>query len=88
MRISKEEALEKMQNNKGRFFTVEFTTKKDNTVRRMNCQYLSGQKVSKLGLVKVKECSKMKKTPDNCIRNFYIGNLIELKINGEECKIK
>jgi len=86
-KISRQDAYDLIVNNKGRFFTGVFT-KKDGTTRVMNGQYVSGQTPSKLGYVKIKDASLMKKDPTNCIRNMNLQTLEQLKIAGNQYIIK
>lgn len=81
-RISRLKALELMQNSKGHFFTVEFIKKKDNTLRKLNGQYVKDQKLSNLGYVLVKESSKLKAKDKEPIRNVNLQTLQTLKIGG------
>ena len=81
-KISRKKALELMENNGGRFFTVVFV-KKDGSKRTMSCQYLKDQTDSKLGYVKVKEASAMKRGDANCIKQVNIQTLMELRITGK-----
>lgn len=84
--ISKKAALELMLNNKGYFFTAEYT-KKNGDFRVMNCQCITPQDTS-LGYVKVKEASLMRTDPKNCIRQINMQTLKALKIGGKVYKIK
>lgn len=84
-KISKTKALELMSNCGGRFFTAEFVNKEDE-VRVMNCQYIQGQD-HKLGYVKVREASKMRSTPKDCIRQINLQTIKSLKIAGVAYKI-
>jgi len=83
--ISKSKAYELMTNNKGRFFTVEFTKKKGQE-RVMNCQALKEQ-TSNLGYLKVKEASLMRKG-ENAVRNVNMQTISGLKIAGRKYKVK
>lgn len=97
-RISCRKALALMQNNHGHFFTAEFVKQEDGELRTMNCQYLSGQDIDPLGLVKVKEAAKLKaynklvkegKTPKkDYIRSFNVQSLKTLSIAGQTYKIR
>lgn len=82
--MSRTSALEAMQNSKGRFFTVVFTTRGGAT-RTMNCQYLKDQGNSRLGYVKVREVCKIK--TDECIRNVNLQTLSEYRSAGNTYKI-
>lgn len=84
--ISRTQALLLMQDNKGHFFTAEFR-KQDNSVRKLNGQYVPGQKVNGLGYVLVKEASKMK-SGVNPIRNVNMQTLSALKIGGIQYQVK
>lgn len=96
--ISKAKALDLIQNSKGHFFKAVFIKKKDGKERTLNGQYVKGQTVSPLGLVRVKESSlmkKLKKTGDintipskSVIRSFNINNLKTLGIAGQNYKIR
>jgi ribosomal protein S17 len=95
--ITRSKALDLVQNSKGHFFKVIFTKTKDGSERTMNCQYVKGQTVSPLGVVKVKETSlqkKLKQTGDintipskSVIRSFNINNLKVLGIGGKLYKV-
>lgn len=95
--ITRTKALELVQNSKGHFFKVVFTKVEDGSERTMNCQYVKGQTVSPLGVVKVKETSlqkKLKQTGDintipskSVIRSFNINNLKVLGIGGKLYKV-
>jgi len=85
--ISKSKALSMMQNNKGRFFSVQFTKKSDKTLRTMNCQYLSGQTIN-LGIVKVKEAALLIAKDPNPVRSFDIHTVKRVSIAGNVYKIK
>ena len=78
--ITRTKALEKMKNNKGHFFTVEFI-KEDGSLRKLNGQYIKDQTQSPLGYVLVKEASKLK-AGVNPIRNVNLQTLKSLKIGG------
>lgn len=80
MTISRTKALKLIEESRGHFFTVVFTTK-NGTERQMNAQYLKDQK-STLGYIKVRETGKLKTSPDNCIRNVNIQTLKKLSIDG------
>lgn len=85
--ISKTKALDLIKNSKGHFFTATFT-KKDNTQRTINCQYLKDQTASDLGYVKVKEAAKLKANPKDSTRQINIQTLTTLKIGGNLYKIR
>ena len=85
-RISRSKAMDLMLGNKGYFFTAEFV-KKDGEVRVMNCQCLKDQD-PKLGYVKVKEASLMRKDPKKAVRNINIQTLKSLKIGGVAYSVK
>lgn len=87
LRITRKKALDLMKANKGHFFTAVFT-KKDGTLRSINCQYLKDQTNSDLGYVKVKEAIKMKLDPNDCTRQINLQTLTSLKIAGQTYKVK
>lgn len=97
-RVSTRKALDLIRNSKGHFFTVEFIKQDDNKLRTMNCQYLSGQDIDPLGVIKVKEASKLKaynklvklgQTPKkDYIRSFNVSTLKSLSIGGQNLKIR
>jgi hypothetical protein len=84
--ISKSKAFDLIMGNKGYFFTAEFV-KKDGEVRVMNCQALKDQD-PKLGYIKVKEASLMRKDPKKAIRQLNMQTLKSLKIAGGAYKVK
>ena len=86
-KITAQKAVEMMKNNKGRFFTVIFT-KKDNTTRTLNGQWVKDQKPNANGYVLVKDAAKMKKTPNDCIRNVNLQTLHAISINGNTYRVK
>ena len=87
-KISKTAALELIRNSKGRFFTVTFT-KSNGQKRTINCQYMSGQKETGLGIVKVKETKLLKsERVDEWVKSFKIDRLEEVKINKTHYQIK
>ena len=79
--IGRTQALELIKNNKGKFFTAVYITKKDK-LRTINCQYLKDQGVSELGYVKVVENVKLK-NKEQGIRNLNLQTLQLLKIGGK-----
>lgn len=85
-KISRTKALDLLKNSKGHFFTAVFV-KKDNTDRTINAQYIKDQTPSVLGLVKVRETSKLKAN-ENPIRQININTLKSLSIGGEIYKIR
>lgn len=85
-KLSRTQALQLMQDNKGRFFTVTFS-KKDGTARTLNGQYVAGQNPDPLGYVKVKEAGKMK-SGENPIRNVNLQTLQAIKIGGKFYSVK
>lgn len=82
--ITRNKALNLMQNNKGHFFTALFV-KKDGTDRKINCQY---QSVTAAGYIQVTDMALRKKDPNNCIRNINLKTLKEIKIAGTFYKVK
>ena len=70
----------------GRFFTVEFNKKTTGSPRKMNSQVIKGEAFDK-NLVRVKEASKAKHNPQDCIRQFDVNTLTSIKIKGETFKI-
>lgn len=86
VRLTKTKARELMQNSKGRFVTVEFL-KKDNTLRKLNGQYMKDQKNSSSNYILLKEASKLKAKDKEPIRNVNLDTLRYLKINGVEYNI-
>lgn len=85
--LSRTKAKELMQNSKGHFFTVEFI-KKDNTLRKLNGQYMKDQKNSSSNYILLKEASKLKAKDKEPIRNVNLNTLRYLKINGIEYNIR
>jgi hypothetical protein len=85
--ISATKAVELMKNNKGRFFTVTFT-KKDQSQRTLNGQWVKDQKTNAKGYVLVKDAAKMKKTPTDCIRNVNLQTLHSISINGSTYRVQ
>ena len=79
--VSKSKALWMMENNKGRFFSVQFVKKGDKSLRTMNCQYLPGQKVT-MGIVKVKEACLVRSKDPNPIRSFDLNTVKKVSIAG------
>lgn len=81
--ISRTAAIDMIRNSKGHFFTVTFT-KKDGSLRTMNCQYSKDvpQRQSHLGYVTVMEVSE--KAP----KNVNTQTLSALKIGGKNYSIK
>lgn len=67
-------ALALMKESKGKFFTVVFDTKKESD-RVLNGQYLSTQKPSELGYVKMRE------KKNSQIRHVNMQTLKEVRIN-------
>lgn len=86
-RISRVKARDLMKNNKGRFFTVTFIKKEDNTERTMNCQYLSNQAPNN-SFIKVKDQALHKVNPTNCIRSFDLNTLKKLSIGGKKYNVR
>lgn len=86
-KISKSKALAMMQNNKGHFFSVQFTKKGDGTLRTMNCQYLPGQTVN-LGVVKVKEACLVRSKDANPVRSFDMSTLKKVSIGGQVYSVR
>ena len=84
--ISRVKAMEMMENNKGRFFSAEFISKKNKT-RVINCQYLPNQGESKLGYVKVREASKMRIKASNNIRQVNMQTIKYLRLGGTTYKV-
>lgn len=80
---NRNKALDMIRGNKGHFFTVIFTKLTDGTVRTMNCQYLSDSG----GYVKVRESNKLK-NGTNPIRQFDIETVKQLRIAGQDLKIR
>jgi len=70
----------------GRFFTVEFNKKTTGSPRKMNCQVIKGEAFDK-NLIRVKEASKAKHNPQDCIRQFDVNTLTSLKIKGQTYKV-
>jgi len=85
-KLSKADARKLMENNKGHFFSAEFTTKK-NKARVINCQYLPNQENDGLGYVKVREASKMRTKASSSVRNINMQTLKYLKIGGTTYKV-
>lgn len=82
-KISKTTALDLIKNTKGRFFTAVFT-KKDGTLRTINCQYRKGQPTSEFGYVQVSESGLLKKSPTTAIRQINMQTLRGLTIAGNK----
>lgn len=78
---SRSNAILLMQESKGHFFSVLFTTKSGND-REMTCQYYKGQAPSQLGYVKVVDVKEQQ------IKNVNIQTLKRLKINNTIYTIK
>lgn len=85
-KISKTKALDLMMNNKGHFFTAEFT-KKNGDLRVMNCQVTDKDQDTKLGYVTVKEAALMRTDPKNAHRKINLQTLKALKIGGVAYKV-
>jgi hypothetical protein len=86
--ITVNDAVSLMRNSKGKFFTVSFVKRSDNSYRTMNCRLgvkrnLSGKKNKRrnVGLITVYELGKKD------YRNVNVSGLRELKINGKDYKI-
>jgi hypothetical protein len=84
--ISRIKAASVMEEAGGKFFTVVFV-KKDTTERTMNCQYLKNQGYPKLGYIKVKEMSKIRKG-ESAIRNINMQTLISITMGKTTYIIK
>ena len=84
--ISRIKAASVMEEAGGKFFTVVFI-KKDATERTMNCQYLKNQGYPKLGYIKVKEMSKIRKG-ESAIRNINMQTLISITMGKTTYIIK
>lgn len=82
-KISKTTALDLIKNTKGRFFTAVFT-KKDGSLRTINCQYRKGQPTSEFGYVQVSESGLLKKSPTTAIRQINMQTLRGLTIAGNK----
>lgn len=80
-KISRTNALDLMQNSRGSFFTA-VVTKKDNSKRSINGQYIKGQKANPLGYVKVREVAK------KAIRHVNLQTIQELRIGGKTFKVR
>lgn len=85
--ISTKDALKLMQESKGRFFTVTFDKKSTGSERILNCQYISGQKITG-NLVKVKEASLLLKKDPNPVRSFDLNTLKKVSISGKVFNVK
>jgi len=85
-RISRSKALNFIKNNKGKIFSCIFV-KKDGSERKITGTYIKSNDEN-LGLIKVKEFSKTKTHPDDCIRYVNVQTLKRLKINGENYRVK
>ena len=86
--ITKHNALDLMKNSKGHFFTAIFR-KKDNTLRKINCQYLKDQEQSELGYVKVNELCKLKsKGGETAVRSINLQTIEILVIGKNVFKVK
>lgn len=97
--ISRTKALEMMKGNKGHFFTATFQKKaaKGKTVgemRTINCQYMTQQKDTPLGYIKVKEGKLLKQVKNSngnendAIRSINLQTLVALKIANKIYKVK
>lgn len=93
---SRTTAKKMFENNKGHFFTAVFT-KKDQSERLINCQYLKDQTGTDLGYIKVKEASLVRaakaaaaigqKEP-TVVRNLNLQTLKAFKIQGQVYKVR
>ena len=87
-RISVTEAVNKMQESKGKFMTVTFTKRGDNALRTMNCRTgvskgVKGVKRARknTGLMTVYDMTKRE------FRNINVSGLRSVKLNGREYKV-
>ena len=83
-RISVKEAVEKMQNSKGKFMTVSFIKRSNNELRTMNCRTgvskgVKGTKKNRKGTGLMTVFDMTKKN----FRNVNVSGIRQLKINGE-----
>ena len=85
--ITRTKAVDMMKNNKGHFFSVQFTKKTDNSLRTMNCQWLPGQTIS-AGLIKVKEAALVRAKDPNPVRSFDIKTVNAISIAGNVYNVK
>lgn len=78
-KISKTKAVQLIEENKGKFFTVTFT-KKDNTLRTINCVRKTGA-TTKLGHLNVYSIQ------DKEYRNIDTRTISELKLDNQQYKV-
>lgn len=88
LEITVQEAVTKIRSSRGKFFTVLFTKRSDNTTRKMNCRTgvrkdLKGEgKPKKLDLITVYDMVKKE------YRNINVSGLREIKIGRKNYKVK
>lgn len=77
-----------VENSKGRFMGLCFT-KKDGSLRTMNCKYLSNQRKNE-AFFKVEDTSKLKyrELGESPIRRVEFERLKSITIAGKECRIR
>jgi len=87
-RISVVDAVNKMQKSSGKFMTVSFTKRGDNTLRVMNCRTgvskgVKGVRLARknTGLMTVYDMTKRE------FRNVNVSGLRSLKLGGLEYKV-
>lgn len=87
LEISVQEAVAKIHSSRGKFFTVLFTKRSDNTMRKMNCRTgvrkdLKGVgRAKKIDLITVYDMVKKE------YRNINVSGLREIKIGGKNYKV-
>lgn len=82
-RISRTKAVEMITKSKGKFFTVTFTKKKDNSTRTINGNFkISNDNPSKLGYLTIYS------PKDKGYRNINSQTLKSLNINGTTYSIR
>jgi hypothetical protein len=80
--LSRKDALTKIQNNRGHYFTATFVKKSDGSVRVLNCQYDKSLNTTPSTQIKVKAGS------GQGIKSINLNTLSELRIAGSVYKVK
>lgn len=85
--INRNEAVRLLSLTKGRFFGVKFT-KKDGSIRVMNCKKVVKKAIKGTGKVHSANIVPVYSNNDRGYRSFDIDRLIELHLNKEVYKIE
>lgn len=85
--VDRNEAIRLLSSTKGRFFGVKFT-KKDGSIRTMNCKKLVKKAIKGTGKSHPDNIVPVYSNNDRGYRSFDIDRLIELHINKEIYKVE